>query len=347
MSDMISTGLDWLADKQQEFVAREVTYRRPSTGESVTLTVGIGSSQLAQINTLGDDRQTRDFLLSDPIEVDRDYIILASELGSLHPPQPGDVVDDTNDETGVTKRYRVMSIPGQTPWRWLQGSYHKQLRAHTKFFADVETLWDDAFTGSNGTNLTSHAPTEPSGGSYGGGTGTLTIQSNRIVSGGSGQVYRYFNPAEADTISIADLNINEVAADLNGQTAQFGLAVRCETSGAGLRKGYYCTLQVGYTGATQSTKKLLILEQDTTLTEVASVTLADDVSLTATYQLIVENDTELDRITVKLMDALGEIQYGSVDYAAPLFDANTGQAVYFNHTATFDSWMDDLTVEAA
>lgn len=144
MADMMQTAMDFFAEKMIGTVAspgkacRTVTYRRGE--ESVELSAMLGQSQLVPLNTLGMEPAAADELLADPSEVDRDYIIQASALildDDVVEPMPGDKIDDTNDEDGVTHRYEVASLPSQTPWRRLKGSYKTLIRIHTKYYGTV------------------------------------------------------------------------------------------------------------------------------------------------------------------------------------------------------------------
>ena len=314
---------------------------------SVELTASLGTSQLTQINSLGINQSETDFTLSAPQEVDRDYIVDVASIrdAGLWPVQSGDIFLDENDVDGVTNIYRVMSIPGQSPWRYLRGAYTDRARIHTKFYAPFAQLWSDAFTAANGTSLSSHAPDSPASGVYAGGSGTLTITSNRVRAG-STTAYTYYDHGGDDgTVSQVELSLNGVTAgNLEGKYAEFGLGVRCASSGAGLRNGYYCTLLVAYTDGEQATTRLRIFDATT---ERAYVDLPD-VGLSTVYQLVVDDD--LESITATLFDETGQVQIGSVRYATTTYAANTAGCVIFLHEPTLTNYdlpyIDDLTVES-
>jgi len=291
------------------------------------------------------EQDVQGFTLASPTDVDRDYIVSVADLRDvgLWPPENGDTVDDENDIDGVTNRYRVMSIPGQAHWRYLRGSYTDQARVHTKFFQPFDQAWADAFTDTNGTALTAHTPDTPAAGTYSGGTGTVTITSNRIRAGVE-TAYTYFNHGVDDGAdSQAEISLGGIeAADLEGESVELGLVVRAATSGGGLRNGYYCTLRVEYTDGEQTVTRLRILEG---ATQKAYVDISD-VSLDAVYQLVVRDD--LESVTVSLLDDAGEVTIASVRYATTTYVANTGGGVYFAHAEGMDNfdlpYLDDLTV---
>lgn len=350
MSDLVAEGLDWFAEQMQTYASRQVTYRgkRGAVWLTATLTVGIGSSVLTQINAIGADAGIAGFQLQNPEETQRDYIVVQADLRDvgLWPPQSGDMIDDENDVTDATYRYRVMSIPNQASWRPLAGSYAKMARVHSTFFAQFSELWSDAFAGSG--LLTAHAA--DTGGSYGGGTGTIAISGNRIVAGAATD-YVYFTHGETDgTETKIALSFHTIAAaDLDGKYAAMGVAVRCTGSGAGLRDGYYCTLKVGYTAANQTTKVLRIFEVASGVeTQKASLTLPADIDLNAVYMLTIYDEPT--KITAALTDETGEISKGSVGYLTTTYAGNATSGLIFQHHATLASfatpYMDDLTVEA-
>lgn len=353
MADLMADGLDWFAEKFQDFVSREVSYRGIRDGVTIiaTVTASLGSSQLTQINALGTDPGIGGFMLAPPIETDRDYIVKQEDLRGegLWPPEQGDMIDDTNDVDGLTYRYRVMGIPGQASWRGLAGSYGKMARVHTKFYKELTELWSDAFTAANGTALSSHIPDSPSTGSYGGGSGAITISTNRIVAGAA-SAYRFFTHGGTEqTETRINLSLNGIAtADLDGKYAELGVGIRCATSGAGLRDGYYCLLRVGYTGTLQSTKQLRIVEVSGGIeTLKASKTLSAFLSRSSEYQLVVFDDGAT--ITLGLADSTGDVSQGSVAFATTTYAGNAAAAVRFNHEATLASYatpyLDTLTVD--
>lgn len=340
------TGLAWLAAKRKAINSRSVTYRRPSTGAAITVSAAVGQTQLVNLNNLGVGPDILDTASLSAEATNRDYIVGYADLAAIWPPESGDLIDDENDESGVTNRYQVMALPGQNPWRWFRGGYQKSARIHTKFLSEYTPLWSDAFTDSNGVSLASHAADYPDGGSYVGGTGGIEIQSNRIVASDPA-AYKYFSVGESDVAAGVDFCLNATALDLAEMYAEMGVGVRCNDSGAGLRDGYYCTLRVGYTAGEQVTRTLKIISRVSgSSTTVASVTTPSALSLTATYRLLAEAVGS--RLVFSLFDSTGEVAVASVDYDSAVLTSYESAAVYFDHHASLDvslPYLDNLTVE--
>ncbi len=343
-------GMEFFADKMQESLSRSVTYHGIRNGSVVSLSVavGLGMSQLTDINMLGMNPSINDASLSDPSEVDRDYIVRASDLidAGLWPPDSGDMVDDDNDETDVTKRYQVKSVSGQASWRWLRGSYNVLARVHTKFFQVVATYWNDTFTGSGA--LTSHTPNTGTGG-YSGGEGAVMISGNKIVAG-DGLDYHYFAPGELNTVTTADIRFNVTANDLKGKFAELGVIVRAAPAEdmTPRREGVYCTVKIGYVGSSQTTRQLrMVRRRNEANTTVAVLDLPDVLGLATTYKLVVTNTNE--KIVLELRDKSGDVTIASVGNESTLLNDLTLQGVFFNHTLSDPSgpWIDNLNVEAA
>ncbi len=343
-------GMEWFADKMQANLSRTVTYHGIRNGSTITASVivGLGMSQLVDVNMLGTQPSINDATLADPLEVNRDYVVRAADLITvgLWPSQSGDLVDDDNDEAGVTKRYQVKSVPGQQPWRWLRGSYNILARVHTKYFQIVATFWADTFAGSG--SLVTHTP-EVGAGGYTGGEGVVTIITNRATAS-EGLDYHYCAPGELNTVTTADIRFNVEAADLDGKLAEIGLAVRCKPTpdSTPRRDGVYCTVKVGYTLTTQTTRELRIVRRrNEANTTVVTLDLPDAIDLETTYKLRVTNTDE--KILFELLDSTGDVTIASVDNESTLLNDYTGQGVFFNHTLTDPTgpWMDNLNSEAA
>lgn len=278
--------------------------------------------------------------------MNRDYIVSYADIASIWPPQSGDFIDDAGDVSGTTSRYQVMNLPSQDCWRWFRGGLQDQVRVHTKFYAEYAPLWSDYFTGSDGTAINSHSPTSPAGGTYAGGDGGIVISSNRIVSN-TADAYRFFSVGSGDVSAQVDLCVNTTAAGLASKHAEFGVGVRCASSGDGKRDGYYCTLKVGYSGSVQATRTLRIVScVSGTDTQVAAITLPSALSLTATYRLLVECSGS--RIVLSLLDSTGEVSIGSVAYDSAVMTGQESAAVIFAHHASVDwslPYLDSLVIE--
>lgn len=339
----------WLAAKRKAINSRSVTYRRPSTGATLVIAAAIGQTQLVNLNSLGVGPDMMDVGSLAADATNRDYIVDYADLTSIWPPESGDLIDDENDEDGVTNRYQVMALPGQNPWRWFRGGFQKSARVHTKFLSEYTPLWSDDFTAANGTLLGSHTADYPDGGTYTGGTtDNIEIQSNRIVATDPA-AYKYFSVGSSDVAAGVDFCLNATALDLAEMYAEMGVGVRCrDTGGAGvLRDGYYCTLRVGYTAGEQTTRTLKIISRVSGVsTTVASVTIPSALSLTATYRLLAEAVD--DRVVLSLMDSTGEVSVASVAYSSAVLASYESAAVYFNHHASLDvslPYLDGLVVE--
>lgn len=332
-------GRAWLAQQRATHNSRKVTYRR---GEQTIedLVVSVGQSQAANLNPMSIEPTQMDMLMLSPEAANRDYVVTAADLGDLWPPASGDLIDDPNDAAAVY-RFKLMSLPGGAGvWRWLAGGYQKQARLHAKFVSQFEQLWFDEFTGTDGTALNAHAA--DSGGSYGGGVGSITIASNRIVAGDAAAI-RYFDPGLVNATTAIAFSLNMEAADLTGKYAELGVGVRCAASGAGQRDGYYATFR-----ATPTLHKLRLLKSVSgTFTEVVGLGLDQLLALDGTYRL--QATGAADGITVSLSDSTGAITIASFAHVPNAFAAQTAGAVIFAHHASLDvslPWLDALRVEA-
>jgi hypothetical protein len=121
MTDLLQTGLDWLADQLKTYASRPVVYRREAY--EVTVQATVGRTLLKLDDGYGGVR----------IEwTDRDFLIHAADLvidGSPTLPERGDVIRET--QGSKTFIYEVMA-PGKEPaWRW-SDVFRKVLRIHTK-----------------------------------------------------------------------------------------------------------------------------------------------------------------------------------------------------------------------
>lgn len=342
----VQDGLAWLATTRKIYNSREVIYRRPSTGDAVVVYASIGQTQLVNLNSIGAGPDIADAGIIAAQTMNRDYIVSYSDLESIWPPQSGDLVDDEGDIEGSISRYQVMSLPSQDCWRWLGGGLQVQARVHTRFFAEYVPLWSDDFTGVNGTAINSHEPNTPDGGAYGGGVGGIVISSNRIVASDASAI-RYFVVGSAEVSAQVDVCLNSTAGGLAGKYAEFGLGVRCASSGSNKRDGYYCTLKVGYADAAQTTKLLSIVSVVIGVeTVVASVSLPSPLSLSATYRLLAECSGS--RLVLSLLDSTGEVSLASVAYGSAGMTGQQSAAVIFAHEATIDlslPYLDSLVVE--
>ena len=122
MPDLLHFGMDWLADKLREHVARQVMYRRGADEIPVSATIGRTLMKLAD----GEGGVRMEW-------TDRDFLIRADLLviaGNRITPERGDrLIDDG-------KVHEVMAPGGEPPWR-VSDPFGVMLRIHTKFVGNV------------------------------------------------------------------------------------------------------------------------------------------------------------------------------------------------------------------
>lgn len=116
MTDLLETGLDYLARWQQAHHSQQVVYTRGAA--SITLTATLGRSEFEQVgDAVGLVRyESRDFLIAAA------DLVLAS--GAVLPAE-GDRI------TWAGQIYEVMAPGGAPAWRHCD-PYNKRLRIHTK-----------------------------------------------------------------------------------------------------------------------------------------------------------------------------------------------------------------------
>ncbi len=115
MVDILKTGSDWLADKQNSFASQSVVYKRGAN--SVTI-----QAMPTQTNLVIDQEGVIVNVVS------RDFIFLAADLilnGVLEEPQRGDRI------TWEGSEYNVSPVDGEKLWKW-NDNFKKQLRVQTQ-----------------------------------------------------------------------------------------------------------------------------------------------------------------------------------------------------------------------
>ena len=124
MSNILQTGMAWMAAQLQTGVAVTITYRRGT--EFVSFVATLGSSLLKTTDTSGRVKLER---------TDRDFIFAASLLnfgGGAVTPQRGDTVESGGE------CFEVMA-PGREPhYRYLD-PHKTMLRVHSKYVGAVGT----------------------------------------------------------------------------------------------------------------------------------------------------------------------------------------------------------------
>lgn len=344
--DVLTNGLNWLSQQRRALTSATAIYRRPSTGQNIEIKRIVGQTQLVNVNPLSVEPQMQDLAQLAATTTNRDYIVTAADLDAIWPPKSGDLIDDANDKDGTINRYQVMALPGQNPWRWFAGGRQRDARIHTKFLATFKALWSDAFTGSDGTAIDDHTADSPAGGTYSGGSGDIEIADNRIVAT-SATAFRYFAAGQANATFRVSLGYDVTLQDLSGKVLESGIGLRCASSGAGLRDGYYCTLRLVAENGELTTRRLKIVERTGGVSgEAAGVNIPYAINLADVFKLQAVADGT--RITLSLLDATGEVLVASAVYNSAGMTGQTAGAVLFDHHVSIDpssAWMDDLEVE--
>ncbi len=119
MSDLLQTGLAWLAGKLKTYVSQTVVYWRGTA--SVSLAATFGRSEAERIDESGVGVRVES----------RDFIVAAADLvldGATTTPRRGDAIVVT--EGAVQRRYEVMTL-GDSHYRPCD-PFGKQIRIHTK-----------------------------------------------------------------------------------------------------------------------------------------------------------------------------------------------------------------------
>jgi len=118
--NMFAWGAAFLEEQMHQHCSVEVKYRRGSA-PAIILRAVLGSQLLKVSDSYGDTRIER---------TDRDYIIRASDLGSLGAPQRGDIIEE--QQGSVTHVYEVMAYGNEQPARYSDVTTHRTWRIHAK-----------------------------------------------------------------------------------------------------------------------------------------------------------------------------------------------------------------------
>ncbi len=120
MSDMIKTGVDWLANQMSAFASQTVTYSRGN--DSVIINATFGSTDLSIADDYGSSIAGKVV----------DLIVAAASLvldGKEIKPEVGDKIELTDGSKTTT--YEVLDLAGDGCYRF-SDSYGIGLRIHTK-----------------------------------------------------------------------------------------------------------------------------------------------------------------------------------------------------------------------
>ena len=124
MSDLLDVGFSWLERQRRRFLSQDVLYRRGAVVVTVPATVGKTTFEVVTAGGVLERIESRDFLIS------------ASDLAVLDPPQRGDRIIEIRGNQ--THTYEVLA-PGREPhWRWSDPG-HRCLRIHSKYLTTTET----------------------------------------------------------------------------------------------------------------------------------------------------------------------------------------------------------------
>lgn len=136
MADILKTAIEHLRDTFKEHVSRTVTYRRGAGSVSVSAVVIFQDEGLD--NAIQIERSINDFNVPNAEEYSRTYLIDPADLvisSTTILPAQGDYIDDTNDASGVTHRYKVYPPTGRPEYE--KDGYVVWLRVHTKHYGVV------------------------------------------------------------------------------------------------------------------------------------------------------------------------------------------------------------------
>jgi hypothetical protein len=117
MPDLLGVGAAWLEAQRRQHLTRPVLYRRGAAEVTVPATVGRTIFALAGAGGVLERVESRD------------YLIAASDLGTLGPPQRGDRISEERD--GQRHTAEVLAPGREPPWRWSDPN-RTCYRIHTK-----------------------------------------------------------------------------------------------------------------------------------------------------------------------------------------------------------------------
>ncbi|MBI3866814.1 MAG: hypothetical protein HY290_33460 [Planctomycetia bacterium] len=120
MSDLLQSGLAWLAQKLKQHASRQVTYERGVN--SVVLLATPAKTQFEQSDTSGlkVDSEIRDFLIA-PAD-----LVLAGEMVL---PERGDLIRESDGST--LHLFEVVPVGGEPPYRYTD-PYRNLFRIHVR-----------------------------------------------------------------------------------------------------------------------------------------------------------------------------------------------------------------------
>jgi hypothetical protein len=124
VANMLTSAVDWLNSQLQDYASQTVTYRRPATGQSVSLSATYGRQLLSVTDRAGHVKVER---------ADRDFIFPAASLilgGLVVTPQKGDTVTLANGDV-----FEVTPMGLNEPeWKY-SDPFQTMIRVHCKAIA--------------------------------------------------------------------------------------------------------------------------------------------------------------------------------------------------------------------
>ena len=125
MTNMLQSGITWLAAQLQASAAVAITYTRSATTIVADATPGVTDWTAASDNSITAAWTSRDFIMK------------LSDLDTLSPAIPvrGDTIAEVGAD-GVTRTYEVLAPQGAQHYR-LMGQCRDLVRIHTKLVSEV------------------------------------------------------------------------------------------------------------------------------------------------------------------------------------------------------------------
>jgi len=109
VTDILSSGLDWLENQRKEHMTTTVTYRRPGH-PATNISASLGLTNFEAVDESGIRVES----------VRMDFLINESDLtlgGEQIDPEAGDEIDVTIG--GQSRTYEVRKMAGEGEWRWV------------------------------------------------------------------------------------------------------------------------------------------------------------------------------------------------------------------------------------
>jgi hypothetical protein len=124
--DLLTRGMDWLADRRERTMSVAIWYYRPTLLAGVLLTATSGQTTFTQSDGMGVVHrvESRDWLL--PAE----SLVIATETIT---PQVGDLVYEYRGDRVFV--HEVLPLAGGPAWEW-HDRHRRSIRVHTKYLRE-------------------------------------------------------------------------------------------------------------------------------------------------------------------------------------------------------------------